>query len=161
MISSSNAFFIQVTGFEVFGEPAVKWGEQLARLLRLALIAPDAHEPHGGAKFMNLSAPPTVSSIDFTVPFQTRSNQRMIAGFDCSFWRDGCPMDKNKHLVWDASDNVRPKGARPSAKSAAAPNDKLPVQLRWRILVALTVLSWILVGGIAIAVVAIVHYLNE
>ena len=85
----------------------------------------------------------------------------MIAGFDCSFWRDGCPMDKDKHLVWDASDDVLPEGARPSAKPAAAPNDKLPVQLRWRILVALTVLSWILVGGIAVAVMAIVHYLNE
>ena len=81
----------------------------------------------------------------------------MVTGFDCSFWRDGCPMDKNKHAVWDASDNVLPKGARPPAKPAAVPNDKLPVWLRWLILVALTVLSWALIGGIAIAVVAVVQ----
>jgi hypothetical protein len=69
-------------------------------------------------------------------------------------------MDKNKHLVWDATDNVLPKGARPSTKPAAAPNNKLPVQQRWLILVALTVLSWALVGCIAIAAVAVVHHLD-
>jgi hypothetical protein len=50
--------------------------------------------------------------------------------------------------------------ARPSAKPAAAPNDELPVRLRWLILVALTVLSWALIGGIAIAVVAVVDHLD-
>jgi hypothetical protein len=70
-------------------------------------------------------------------------------------------MDKDKHLVWDASDDVLAEGARPSAKPAAAPNDKLPVRLRWLILVALTVLSWALIGGIAIAMVVVVHHLNE
>jgi hypothetical protein len=69
-------------------------------------------------------------------------------------------MDKNKRLVWDAAENVLPKGARPSAKPAAAPNDKLPVRLRWHILVALTVLSWALIVGTAIAVVALVHHLD-
>ena len=68
-------------------------------------------------------------------------------------------MDKNKHLVWDAAENVLPKGVRPSAKPAAA-NDKLPVRLRRLILVALTVLSWALIGGTAIAVVAIVSNLD-
>lgn len=53
-----------------------------------------------------------------------------------------------------------PKGARSSAKPAAAPNDKLPVRLRWLILVALTVLSWALIIGTAIAVVAVVHHLD-
>jgi hypothetical protein len=69
-------------------------------------------------------------------------------------------MDKNKHLVWEAAENVLPKGARPSAKPAAAPNDKLPARQRWLILVALTVLSWALIGGIVIAVVAVVRHLD-
>jgi hypothetical protein len=34
------------------------------------------------------------------------------------------------------------------------------VRLRWLILVALTVLSWALIGGIAIAVVAVVDHLD-
>jgi hypothetical protein len=82
----------------------------------------------------------------------------MVTGFDCSFWREGCPMDKNKHLVWDTAENVRPKGARLSAKPA--PNDKLPVRLRWLILVSLTVLSWVLIGSITIVVVAVVRHLD-
>ena len=69
-------------------------------------------------------------------------------------------MDKNKHLVWDAAEKVRPKDADPTAKPAVAPSDKLPARLRWVILVALTVLSWALVGGIAIAVVAVVRHLD-
>ena len=84
----------------------------------------------------------------------------MVTEFDCSFWRDGCPIDMNKHLVRDASDNVLPKGARPSAEPAAAPDDKLPAWQRRLILVALTVLSWAIVGSIAIVVVAVVRHLD-
>jgi hypothetical protein len=83
-----------------------------------------------------------------------------VTGFDCLFWRDGCPMDKNKVPAWDASDKVLQKAARPSAAQAAA-MDKLPARLRWLILIALTLLSWALIGVITIAVVAVVHHLQR
>jgi hypothetical protein len=69
-------------------------------------------------------------------------------------------MDKNKYLVWEAAEDVLPEGARPSAEPAAAPDDKLPAWQRRLILVALTVLSWAIVGGIAIVVVAVVRHLD-
>ena len=68
-------------------------------------------------------------------------------------------MDKNKHLVWDAAENVLPKGVRPSAKPAAA-NDKLPVRLQAAHLGRAHGISWALIGGTAIAVVAIVSNLD-
>ncbi|MBV8185734.1 MAG: hypothetical protein JO339_00700 [Alphaproteobacteria bacterium] len=67
-------------------------------------------------------------------------------------------MDKNKHLVWDAAENVLPKDTCPSADRPTVPDDKLSVRRRWLILVALTVLSWALVACIAIVVVAIVRH---
>jgi hypothetical protein len=69
-------------------------------------------------------------------------------------------MGKNKEPAWDASDNVLQKAARPSAEQAAA-IDKLPARLRWLILIALTVLSWALIGVITIAMVAVVHHLDR
>src|SRR5262245_31034769 len=50
--------------------------------------------------------------------------------------------------------------ARLEGARSSAPNDKLRVRQRWLILVALTVLSWALIGGIAIAVVAVVRHLD-
>ena len=83
----------------------------------------------------------------------------MVTGSIVLFWRDGCPMDKNKDSAWDASDKTLQKTARPSAEQAAA-IDKLPARQRWLILIALTLLSWALVGVITIAVVAVVHHLH-
>ena len=42
---------LQVARVEPFGEPAVHRSEQFASLLRLALVAPEACEAHGGAEF--------------------------------------------------------------------------------------------------------------
>jgi len=68
-------------------------------------------------------------------------------------------MDKNKVPAWDVSDKVLQKAARPSAAQAAM--DKLPARLRWLILIALTLLSWALIGVITIAVIAVVHHLQR
>ena len=42
---------LQVARVEAFGKPAVDRSEQVASLLRLALVAPEAREAHGGAEF--------------------------------------------------------------------------------------------------------------
>ena len=42
---------LQIARVEPFGEPAVDRSEQFARLLRLALVAPEAGEAGGSAKF--------------------------------------------------------------------------------------------------------------
>ena len=41
----------QVERIEAFGEPAVYWGEQIARLILSALIAPEPRHAHCGAEF--------------------------------------------------------------------------------------------------------------
>jgi hypothetical protein len=42
----------QIERVEAFGKPAVNRSEQFARLLHLALVAPEACEAHGGAEFL-------------------------------------------------------------------------------------------------------------
>jgi hypothetical protein len=42
---------LQIARLEPFSEPAVNGSEQSVSLLRLALIAPEACEAHGGAEF--------------------------------------------------------------------------------------------------------------
>ena len=42
---------LQIARVESLSEPAVDWSEQFARLLHLALVAPEACEAHGGAEF--------------------------------------------------------------------------------------------------------------
>jgi hypothetical protein len=42
---------LQIARVEPFREPAVNRSEQFARLLHLALVAPEACEAHGGAEF--------------------------------------------------------------------------------------------------------------
>src|SRR5262245_47785245 len=43
----------------------------------------------------------------------------MVTGFHCSFWHEGCSMEKNIHLAWDAAENVRLKDARPHRHHSA------------------------------------------
>src|SRR5262245_4531664 len=43
--------FLQIARLEPFSEPPVNRSQQLARLLHLALRAPEASEAHGGAEF--------------------------------------------------------------------------------------------------------------
>src|SRR5262245_23341353 len=43
----------------------------------------------------------------------------MVTGFHCSFWHEGCSMEKNKPLVRDAAENVRLKDARPHRHHSA------------------------------------------
>ena len=40
---------LQIERIEAFGEPAVDWREQFARLLHLALVAPEVREPDARA----------------------------------------------------------------------------------------------------------------
>ena len=42
---------LQIARVEAFGEPPVNRSQQFARLLHLALVAPEACEAHGGAEF--------------------------------------------------------------------------------------------------------------
>ena len=42
---------LQIARVEAFGEPPVNRSQELARLLHLALVAPEACEAHGGAEF--------------------------------------------------------------------------------------------------------------
>src|SRR6478752_2834468 len=42
--------FLQITRVEPFSEPPVHRSQQFARLLNLALVAPEACEAHGGTK---------------------------------------------------------------------------------------------------------------
>ena len=42
---------LQIARVEPFSEPAVNRSKQFARLLHLALVAPEAREAHGGAEF--------------------------------------------------------------------------------------------------------------
>ena len=69
-------------------------------------------------------------------------------------------MNKTEHPVWELAEDALPEGSRPSATTAAAPDDKLPAWQRRLILVALTLLSWGIVGGIVIAGVAVVRLLG-
>ena len=43
--------FLQIERVEALGEPAVDRGEKLASLIPLALIAPEAGEASGGARY--------------------------------------------------------------------------------------------------------------
>jgi len=49
---------LQVGGIEAFGEPGVEWGEQGSRLLRPALLSPQAGEAHGTTQFPGLCVLP-------------------------------------------------------------------------------------------------------
>ena len=42
---------LQIARVEAFREPAINRSQQFARLLHLALVAPEAGEAHGGAEF--------------------------------------------------------------------------------------------------------------
>src|SRR5580693_2258763 len=46
---------LQIARIEALGEPPVNRGQKFARLLHLALGAPEAGEAHGGAKFKGFS----------------------------------------------------------------------------------------------------------
>src|SRR5215467_8040760 len=43
--------FFQITSVEPLSEPPINRSKQFARLLHLALVAPEAREAHGGAEF--------------------------------------------------------------------------------------------------------------
>ena len=55
--SSSSLRFFQITRVEPFSEPPVNRSKQFARLLRLALVTPEAFKAHGGAVFERLCPP--------------------------------------------------------------------------------------------------------
>ena len=46
--------FFQIARIETFSEPAVNRSEQFARLLHLALVAPEPRDAHCGAEFPGL-----------------------------------------------------------------------------------------------------------
>src|SRR6516225_2534273 len=50
--------FLQITRVKALREPRVNRSQQFARLLRLALVAPEACQAHRGAQFIGLSLLP-------------------------------------------------------------------------------------------------------
>ena len=49
--SSSDFASLQIARVKALGEPGIHRSQQIARLLHLALVAPETGEAHGGAEF--------------------------------------------------------------------------------------------------------------